>query len=100
MAADALHVCFGAPVFGIGYIIKATLKSNCPFVHAAAAELAIERDPVDIMIRDALSPVVDPFIAYLYRTPATAQILRPLIGINTPLVSFLFSNIPATAFTF
>ena len=54
---------------------------------AASVESAISKDAVDAMVKDVLSPVIDPLIAYLYRTPATAELLKPLIGKGTPLVS-------------
>ncbi|BDA49964.1 hypothetical protein COCOBI_15-0920 [Coccomyxa sp. Obi] len=41
------------------------------------------------MVKDALSPVINPLIAYLYRTPATAELLKPFIGKGTPLSTFL-----------
>ena len=79
-------VCY-APCLLAAEACSENLNINCESFRAtAAAESAIERDPVDRMIRDALKPVVDPFIAYLYRTPATAEVLKPLIGEGTPLV--------------
>lgn len=41
------------------------------------------------MVKEAVSPVINPLLAYLYRTPATAELLKPLIGKGTPLVSVI-----------
>lgn len=49
-------------------------------------EDSITKDKVDNMYRDAFSPVIDPLIAYFYRTPATAAALKPLIGKDSALV--------------
>lgn len=56
---------------------------------AAAVDDAISKDAVDAMLRDALSPMLDPLITYLYRTPATASMLEPLIGKDSDLVRAL-----------
>ena len=55
-------------------------------MHAAAVEESITKDKVDNMYRDAFSPVIDPLIAYFYRTPAAAAALKPLIGKDSALV--------------
>ena len=53
---------------------------------AAAVDDAISKDAVDAMLRDSLSPMLDPLITYLYRTPAIASMLEPIIGKDSDLV--------------
>jgi hypothetical protein len=53
---------------------------------AAAAETAITRDPVDIRIRAALSPIITPLISAVARRGITANVTAALVGPGTPLV--------------
>lgn len=53
---------------------------------AASLERETQRDPVDIQIRAALAPTLDPLLAAQSRTPAVANLLAPFFGIGTPLV--------------
>ncbi|BDA49965.1 hypothetical protein COCOBI_15-0930 [Coccomyxa sp. Obi] len=50
-----------------------------------AVDDAMSKDDTDAMLRDALSPVIDPLIDYLYRTPAIASALEPIIGTDSAL---------------
>lgn len=52
----------------------------------ASLETATRRDAVDVQIRAAISPTVDPLLAAQSRTPAIANLLAPFFGLGTPLV--------------
>lgn len=73
------------------------LTGVCAHVRAYAGALEVQtrRDPVDIQIREALSPTVDPIVAAFARTPATAGLLANLLGTGTPLVRGAPSTTPA-----
>lgn len=60
---------------------------TCLLLGAAAAETAIGRDPVDVRIRNALSPIINPILSALARRPLTANVTAAAAGPGTPLVS-------------
>ena len=53
---------------------------------SASLEVAARRDAVDVQIRAAIAPTVDPLLAAQSRTPAIANLLAPFFGLGTPLV--------------
>ena len=52
-----------------------------------SAETAISEDPVDIRLRNAFAPILDPIVDAIYRRPATADLSAAAIGLGSPLVS-------------
>lgn len=59
---------------------------------ADALETQTRLDAVDILLRSAIAPTVDPFLATFARTPATANLLAAFIGQGTPLVCCLSAS--------
>ena len=66
--------------------LKIINESQTQCACAAAAETAITRDPVDIRIRAALSPIITPLISAVARRGITANVTAALVGPGTPLV--------------
>ena len=54
--------------------------------HPAAVETAITEDPVDIRIRKAFAPIVNPILVAAAREPVTADKTSAAVGPGTPLV--------------
>ncbi len=53
---------------------------------AGSAETAISEDPVDIRIRTAFAPILDPIVDAIYRRPAIAYPTAVAFGTGSPLV--------------
>ena len=58
--------------------------------YAAAAETAITEDPVDMRIRKAFAPIVNPILVAAARESATADTTSAAVGPGTPLVGLYF----------
>lgn len=61
-------------------------------------EEAITKDAVDRRIREALAPMINPLIAYLYRAPATSDLLRAFFGNGTLVVCNTFPLLSGRSF--